>query len=108
MPIERALVAFARGSGAWVLYASGESLSKAIDLWGRDADELGLLKSTDGWTPPMRGLWVWEGTPGMVSPWAPTFADGSWRHLTPAEWSAVQAHNIALWPDPAGFQEPRL
>lgn len=111
--IERALVAFARGSGAWVLYASGRALTHAIDQWGRDADEIGLLRSRAGWHVPMRGLWVWEGIPQRASvdggPWVPTFTEGIWRALTDEEWAKVRAGDVTLWPttEAPGFEEPR-
>lgn len=114
--VERALVAFARGSGAWVLYASGEHLQRAIDLFGRDADEIGLLRSREGWHTPMRGLYVWEGVPNMPDVFTalprdavPAFANGTWRVLTADEWALVQQGNILLWPAEAqeGFPKPR-
>lgn len=120
--MERALVAFANGSGAWILYASGAALSESIDAYGRDADEVGLLRAQLGWMPPMRGLWVWEGeveavgvsrsreTPnGWESDgrWEPSFAMGTWRRPTPEEWQKIAAGDIALWPPVLGFLEPR-
>lgn len=115
--IERALVAFARGSGAWVLFAAGDKLNDAIDHHGRDADELGLLRSKHGWEPPMRGLWVWQGLPGHASAgvegrWASTFDGGHWRKLTVDEWVQVEKGNLALWPYAGvdvdeGFHLPR-
>jgi len=101
--IERALVAFAHGSGAWVLYASGTALQRAIDVYGRDADEIGLLRTRKGWDSPMRGLYVWEGVPGESGVFIlrdapkPTFADGHWRRLTNQEWAAVRNGWLDLW-----------
>lgn len=110
---EHALVAFARGAGAWILCAAGEQLNLEIDRYGRDADEVGLLRCLDGLPERPQGLLVWEGVPsplGFRNHEGVTYSytQGEWRELTVAEWVQVRGGDLALWPDgPPHFVEPR-
>lgn len=105
---EHALVAFARGAGAWILYAAGPVLNTAIDNFGRDADEVGLLGGAPGLPERPQGLLVWEGFPDTSEQHVPRFRAGAWRELTVAEWVQVRGGDLALWPNgPPHFVEPR-